>query len=147
MLIRFEGDNFVLDQQVVRAAMKAYNQPSSDTYSSFNTYIRLLHGEKVNILGTEFEAPDWTDSQVVINILEWRAARAVQAHAVSQKSDTTDAGSNQRVSRAVSEAYVAAQVGEMRYSMGRAGVGKESESLLKSLLHLVSPFIALSIPP
>lgn len=86
-----------------------------------------------------YEAPDWTDWRVVVEVTEWRAARTVQARAIAQQTGSVDASSDQRVSRAVTEAYVATQVGEMIRSLSREGLG-DSEVILRSLLHLVSSF-------
>lgn len=136
-MIRFEGDNFVLDQQVVRAALKAYNQPPSAPRSPFSAYLRFLHNKGCDVQMTIFEAPDWADWKLVVEVMEWRAARAVQARAIAQQIESIDASSYQRVSRAVTEAYVATQVGEMIRSLSREGLG-DSEVILRSLLHLVS---------
>lgn len=139
MLLRFEGDNFVLDQQVVRAALKAYCQPPSTPRSDFSAFIRLLHEGGVDALDIVFETMDWKDWRSIIKAFEWRAARAVQARAVAQGTKTVDASSDQRLSRAVSEAYVTTQVGEMINSLSLEGLDKESSTILKSLFHLVSP--------
>ncbi|KAK7684475.1 hypothetical protein QCA50_012422 [Cerrena zonata] len=105
--VTYEGDNFVLDQQVARAAVKAYNtfisKPEAESNLSPSTqYLRTLGDIRSTIPATS-----WTDPQVLVNLLERRAAKAVQHHV--KHLDNPDAGANQRVSRAVGEAFVAAQ--------------------------------------
>lgn len=112
ILYSYEGDNFVLDQQVVRAALKSFRSlfssqsPSASTLSPFSYYLRLL-------LEPSSQPPDlsessWKDPATSILLLEWRAAFLVRAH--SQTADEPDASVNQRVSKAVTEAFVASQV-------------------------------------
>jgi hypothetical protein len=53
----------------------------------------------------------WTDITALVQLLEWRAARIVQE--LARNPDVVDASMNQRVSKAVTEAFVAAQVAEI----------------------------------
>lgn len=71
-----------------------------------------------------------------MNLLERRAAKAVQHHV--KHLDSPDAGANQRVSRAVGEAFVAAQT---LNSIGTipAVLSKPELDAVTSLLILVSP--------
>lgn len=105
----------MLDQQVVRAALKSYNKifsdksPSTDMLSPSSHYLRLL-------LKTSSGPPNlvnasWRNHSLVILLLEWRAAFIVQE--LAQHPSNPDASANQRVSKAVSEAFVAVQVGQM----------------------------------
>ncbi|KAH8114987.1 acyl-CoA dehydrogenase/oxidase C-terminal [Phellopilus nigrolimitatus] len=137
--VTYEGDNFVLDQQVVRAALKVYQDivsckaPSSIALSPFSAYLRLLKTKEYvipqNFTGSEI----WSDWRTPIHVLEWRAARAVKSRALAQAIGEVDASADQRVSRAVTEAYVAAQVGEMISTLPFTG---SSASIVKSLLRL-----------
>ncbi|KAF8644979.1 hypothetical protein AX16_008153 [Volvariella volvacea WC 439] len=166
--VTYEGDNFVLDQQVVRAALKAYKAlfasfshphlsshgygPSQSRDSQLppsSAYLRLLIPTQCPALigagGSSSASPlppplvqrgfrntpvDWMDYQNVVLILEWRAAVLVQNHASSSASAGTtvdlDPSVNQRVSRAVTEAFVASKVGEMIEGLtaGSGGKGK-----------------------
>ncbi|KAF9228217.1 acyl-CoA oxidase [Gyrodon lividus] len=110
--VTYEGDNFVLDGQVVRAALKSFNFLSSAPnrpLGSHSNYLRLLKG------GTSkrpvISGSTWQDSGAIIHLLEWRAALAVQNFAST--TDEPDAGINQRLAKAITEAFVAAQVTEM----------------------------------
>ncbi|KAF7965078.1 hypothetical protein HWV62_45767 [Athelia sp. TMB] len=111
----YEGDNFVLDQQVVRAALKSLSRlmsaesPSADTLSPSSYYLRLLSKDPEPI--PNLTAGAWKNSSTAVSLLEWRAALMVQDLARHAKGP--DANANQRVSKAVTEAFVAAQVGLM----------------------------------
>ncbi|KAL5478962.1 hypothetical protein ACEPAI_2249 [Sanghuangporus weigelae] len=130
--VTYEGDNFVLDQQVVRAALKAYNQSQSSTYlSTFSPFLRLLKGKGSKL----FESPNWADWRVVVEVLEWRAARSVESYAKALESGQLDASADQRLSRTVTEAYVATQVADMIQTLNRAGLG-DNAAIIRSLLTL-----------
>lgn len=112
---RYEGENYVLDQQVVRAALKSYrnviasDSPSAALLSPSSNYLRLL----LNPSDTppSVTGSSWSDPAVLVLLLEWRAALVVQ-DLVHQQTNP-DATSNQRVSKAATEAFVAVQVGQM----------------------------------
>ncbi|KAI5121476.1 hypothetical protein M0805_003932 [Coniferiporia weirii] len=135
----YEGDNFVLDQQVVRAALKACNDLTATKLSSpvplspFNAYLRHLQKADTESQKRPYEAPLWTDWHVPILVLELRAARAVEERFIAQALEEVDASSDHRVSRAVTEAYVAVQVGEMIRTLP---LSEESASIVKTLLKL-----------
>ncbi|CAK5263611.1 unnamed protein product [Mycena citricolor] len=106
----YEGENFVLDGQVLRAALKAFkNLSSSKELAPSSFYLRL-------VLDTQHVPPrlgpeSWSDPAISILLLEWRAARLVnEAALVAASPDPT---TTQRVSKAVTEAFVAARIGEM----------------------------------
>ena len=115
----YEGDNFVLDQQVVRAALKSFTtlfsrpNPSSSGLSPSTYYLRLLvdPAARPPTLSTTV----WSDVAVLVQLLEWRAACVVQD--LAQNPDAGDASVNQRVSKAVTEAFIATQVAEMIASL------------------------------
>ena len=116
---RYEGDNFVLDQQVVRAALKSYrslfssNPPAVASLTPSSAYLRHLLDPPT--IPSSFSNNDWSDPSTSILLLELRAALLLQEHA--QNALETDASANQRISKAVSESFVAAQVGGMIYSL------------------------------
>lgn len=113
-----------MDQQVVRAALKSYHnitstKDSSESHSMLspsNAYLRLL-------LSASTPQPNndaaWTNPKTSIDLLEWRAALMVKSRAESV--DRLDASVDQRVSKAVSEAFVAAQVDDMIANLPLAG--------------------------
>ncbi|KXN92550.1 Putative peroxisomal acyl-coenzyme A oxidase 1.2 [Leucoagaricus sp. SymC.cos] len=109
----YEGDNFVLDQQVVRAAVKSYGNllktNDSPNLSPSMAYLRLLAVDAT--VPTAPTEAAWQDPATTIQLLEWRAALLVRE--VSQNIDDLDATAGQRVAKAVTEAFVAARVGEI----------------------------------
>lgn len=112
----FEGDNFVLDGQVVRAATKLCKAVLSSTTAVAkltlpSAYLRLL--STTSEAPPEVTASTWHDVQSVVLLLEWRAALMVKNFTQTPASGDVDANVNQRLARAITEAFVAAQVGEM----------------------------------
>ncbi|OJA14153.1 hypothetical protein AZE42_09596 [Rhizopogon vesiculosus] len=111
----FEGDNFVLDGQVVRAATKLCNAVLSSTSAVTklpppSAYLRLL---SANSTPAPVTASTWHDVSSVVFLLEWRAALMVKNFTQTQGKAEVDANINQRLAKAVTEAFVAVQVGEM----------------------------------
>ncbi|KAF8190757.1 peroxisomal oxidase [Mycena galopus ATCC 62051] len=116
----YEGENFVLDGQVLRAALKAFRgiftatPPSSvSSLSPTSQYLRLLLDRE--LVPPELSPRSWTHPATAILLLEWRAALLV--HDSAQTLSEPDATITQRVSRAVTEAFVAARVGELIESL------------------------------
>ncbi|KAH7913617.1 acyl-CoA dehydrogenase/oxidase C-terminal [Hygrophoropsis aurantiaca] len=113
--VTYEGDNFVLDGQVVRAAAKSYkslfasDHPSALLLSPSTIYLRLLLDHTPEI--SPLNRTSWNDTAAIILLLERRAALMVQEFA--RNPDNPDASINQRISKAVTEAFVAAQVGQL----------------------------------
>lgn len=68
----------------------------------------------------------------LINLLEWRAARLVEEHA--RTLATVDATVNQRISKAVTEAFIAVQVGEIT---GNLTLPEPTCQVVRSLYTLV----------
>jgi len=137
-LYSYEGDNFVLDQQVVRAAVKSFRSlfssqsPSASTLSSSSYYLRLL-------LEPSTSPPDlseltWQDPATSILLLEWRAALLVREY--SQTAAEPDASVNQRVSKAATEAFIAAQVGQIIRSLSLPACSVDSVRALYILVSL-----------
>ncbi|TEB33934.1 acyl-CoA oxidase [Coprinellus micaceus] len=137
--VTYEGDNFVLDQQVVRAALKALKtllssgaKPDTSKLSPSSYYLRLLVPSS-SPAKPKFapSAEEWLGSpSIVVLLLEWRAALVVQELARNAKD--LDASVFQRVSKAVAEAFVARQVGDMIDGLkGKLSSGKTGEALTK----------------
>jgi acyl-CoA oxidase len=104
-----------LDGQVVRAASKLCNAVLSSTsavtkLSLTSAYLRLLSS---NSSPPPVKASTWYDVSTVVLLLEWRAALTVKNFTQTQAKGDVDASVNQRVAKAVTEAFVAVQVGEM----------------------------------
>ncbi|KAK0476960.1 peroxisomal oxidase [Armillaria novae-zelandiae] len=102
--VTFEGENFVLDKQVLRAALKS-SKSNASSLSPFSQYLRLLHG------GQQLPILSWQDPAEVVLLLEWRAASLVRDAA--ETDNDSDTSITQRVSKAVAESFVATQVIEM----------------------------------
>jgi len=142
----YEGDNFVLDQQVVRAAVKSHNNMlesrDASTLSPSTMYLRLLLG---NATGPSLP-PDtsWQDPATAIHLLEWRAALLVREYA--QNIDELDAFAGQRVAKAVTEAFVAARVGDTIKSLPNEIAGRQDDIRhLEKLYLLVRSFLLFRI--
>lgn len=108
----------MLDQQVVRSALKSHKEASRKSFdvsdlSPFSSYLRLLR-PGIEPLSVDERNPEaWKISQNIILVLEWRAALLVAARA----SSSSEVYSDQRISRAVSDAFIAAQIGEIISSL------------------------------
>lgn len=76
----------------------------------------------------------WTNHHLLVQVLEWRAARVVETYASLNAKGEIDASADQRVSRAVTEAFVAGQVFEM---IDALPVGDPTKTIVSSLLRLV----------
>ncbi|KAJ7153204.1 peroxisomal oxidase [Mycena filopes] len=131
----YEGENFVLDGQVLRAALKAFRglfgSPSPPKLSPTSHYLRLLLDK--NLIPPELNDASWGGPAAAILLLEWRAALLV--HESAQTLSAPDATATQRVSRAVTEAFVGARVGEMIDTLG--GVLKEREAEVVRKVYLL----------
>ncbi|KAL4243883.1 Acyl-coenzyme A oxidase [Abortiporus biennis] len=135
--VTYEGDNYLLDQQVVRAAVKAYhaftNSASSATVqlTPSTNYLRTL------VFHTSETSFDWNDSKDVVRLLQTRAAKVVQQYA--RQSENLDASADQRVSRAVTDAFVAQQVQTFISALSGELPGRESLVLTDLFrLHLLT---------
>lgn len=87
---------------------------------------------------------NWKDLAFSISLLEWRAAKNVEARAEDDARNEVDASSDRRVARAVTDAYVAKQV------LGFIGATSQrfsatNTSILTSLFKLVSLHILQGI--
>ncbi|KAI0042754.1 peroxisomal oxidase [Auriscalpium vulgare] len=130
----YEGDNFVLDEQVVRAALKAFHalRPSSEsTLSPSTQYLRLLAIPRSELpLATHVLADN--PGQLVL-MLELRAARVVEAHADRVQDGGLDAGAAQRLSNAVADAFVAVRVSELVDELVSSSLLPRDQATLRDL--------------
>ncbi len=131
----------MLDQQVVRAALKAFDAVVTKKTRGVHeltpstAYLRHLVSSKSSPSTPSLK---WHDPQSVVSLLEKRAAATVQERA--KHLHDPDASVDQRVSRAVTDAFVAAQVGDFVKSLEETVGGKEAV-VLRKLYNLVrSPF-------
>lgn len=144
----YEGDNFVLDQQVVRSVLKSYRNlfssspPSLSSLSPFSNHLRLLLTPPA--LNVSLTVQDFNDLKTSITLLELRAALMVQDHA---KNSDIDANVNQRLSKAVTEAFVAVQVGEMIKGLGDVGVKGNDASVVEKVYLLVGHLSCFFVIP
>ncbi|KAI0830358.1 acyl-CoA oxidase [Trametes gibbosa] len=138
----FEGDNFVLDQQVVRAALKAYDvhvaskETPDSGLSPSSAYLRLLIQTEPGADTSSTQA--WKDPHTSILVLEKRAAAMVEERA--RHRDEPDASSDYRVARAVTEAFVSVQVGKIIRALEETVGGRREANALRTLylLHLLT---------
>ncbi|KAE9389428.1 acyl-CoA oxidase [Gymnopus androsaceus JB14] len=116
--VTYEGENFVLDQQAVRAALKAFrvlfgpegkSQPSASVIQNLPPSSDYL--QPPILKDDDSSSSSWYDSETLILLLEWRAALLV--HELAQTLQDPDATIYQRVSKGTTEAFVARRVGEM----------------------------------
>lgn len=109
-MVRYEGDNFVLDLQIVRGALKAYRSLQTFGFSAeavarlppSASYLQFVAAESSQPI-----EPDWANPNQVVNLLERRAAAMVQ-NRVDERN--IDASMDNRVSKAVIDAYLAVRV-------------------------------------
>ncbi|KAL0578791.1 hypothetical protein V5O48_003203 [Marasmius crinis-equi] len=141
----YEGENYVLDQQVVRAALRTFTTLIScaktqsqdklnelaDSLPPSSIYLkRLLPGpDKRPSEPPVLSEASWADPGVLISLLEWRAALLV--HEVAQTTDALEATIYQRVSKAVTEAFVAGRVGEMLVLLNEREIGPKDKEVVK----------------
>ncbi|KAK7055387.1 acyl-coenzyme A oxidase [Favolaschia claudopus] len=129
----YEGENSILEQQVVRAALKTFRSLSTArpaSLSSTSSYLRLIR-DKASI-PSKATADTWAEPEAAISLLEWRAALLV--HEMANTTTTPDPSITQRVSRAIAEAFVAARVGELIVGLNSALKPREVAAVRKYLL-------------
>ncbi len=133
----YEGDNFVLDQQVVRAALKSYanilKRQDTSALTPSNAYLRLLVDNTA--VPSVPSADAWRDPITAILLLELRAALLVRE--LSRSIDNPDASAVHRVGKAVTEAFVAARVGETIQGLPKAFEGNEKNTKVLGRLYLL----------
>lgn len=145
---RYEGDNFVLDQQVVRAALKSYanilKKQDTSTLSPSNAYLRFLvqNSNNNNNATPSVSSPDaWQNPTTAILFLELRAALLVRE--LARSIDNPDASGSHRVGKAVTEAFVAVRVGEMIQGLPEAFEGNGRIIKVLGRLYLLVTFLTL----
>jgi len=112
----YEGDNYVLVQQVVRAALKAFQaiMSSPDPVKAVSALppstacLRFL----ITPPKTTSATFTWTIADAV-QLLELRGAHMVQEHASRVKANVVEGDADWRVARAITEAFVARRIGEV----------------------------------
>ncbi|KAG8849569.1 hypothetical protein FRB96_000719 [Tulasnella sp. 330] len=124
----YEGDNYVLDQQVMRAAVKSYRGLTSSALPPSSRYLHVLQsgsGAPRNAI------VDWEDIAASVALLEWRAALSVQATAQGQNGK--DASADHRIAFAVTEAFIARRVLECMQTLK---LQHQDAKILGTLLNL-----------
>ena len=127
----------MLDEQVVRATLKSCNLLASALdrpLGSHSNYLQLLRTPDQSNRPV-ISATMWQDYATIIYLLEWRAALAVESAA--QNLEHPDAGINHRLSKAVTEAFVATRVGIMVSDLNQ--LPQNEANALKDLYLLVRP--------
>ncbi|KAG9033601.1 hypothetical protein FRB95_014589 [Tulasnella sp. JGI-2019a] len=126
----YEGDNYVLDQQVVRAAVKSYRNltTSSSSLPPSSRYLHLL--QSGSAVHCQIKV-DWDDMAASVVLLEWRAALSVQS--MAQGHDINDASADHRVAFAITEAFIARRVLEC---VERLALPQRDEQIVGALLKL-----------
>lgn len=125
--------------------LQASKNPST-TLSPSSIYLRLLldpAASKSHSL--QFNDSTWTSVESVALLLEWRAALMVQEAA--RNAEEPDANVNNRVAKAVAEAFVASQIVGFVKNLQ---MGKEEAKVVTDLYRLVrsvSSFLFLFLPP
>ncbi|KAF8522758.1 acyl-CoA oxidase [Hysterangium stoloniferum] len=112
----YEGDNYVLVQQVVRAALKTLQavMSSPDPIRAASALppstacLRFL----ITPPKTTFATSTWTIADA-IQLLELRGAHMVQEQARRSKAGVAEGDADWRAARAVTEAFVARRIGEV----------------------------------
>jgi len=124
----------------VRAALKSISRfssspkPDASALSPSSAYLRLLLPGSGSPPTSPPTIAQWLAPETAVSLLEWRAALVVKELAKNVKEP--DASVYQRVSKAVTEAFVGRQVGDTIASLGQALGAKEGE-VVKKLLTLV----------
>jgi acyl-CoA oxidase len=148
-LFRFEGDNYILDFQVVRASLKAFrayssaHAPSPSALSPFTTFLRHIHLPPAEQTGVQVDNLNWRDPHTAVHLLELRALCVIRDYANNEGEP--DAHVAQRVAKAITEAFVAAQVEQFirdipADSLLSASGSEASAHVVADLLSLVSIF-------
>ncbi|KAI5888066.1 acyl-CoA oxidase [Schizophyllum commune H4-8] len=133
----YEGDNYVLDQQVVRAALKAYRalKPGAKGLPPSSAYLQRLSDGASPPSGFVISSLDGLTSEPspLVVLLEWRAALVVrELHSAGEVTGMEAA----RAARAVTDAFVAARVADMAREVEKDGVRKEDAVVVRTLFAL-----------
>ena len=108
----------------MRAALKAFKAMSSrspassvTSFSPFSAFLCHVANTSSQTSPTTSSKNDWKDPAVAITLLERRAAALVREYA--RHVSEPDPSVYQRISKAVTEAFVAAQVGLMMQGLDK----------------------------
>jgi acyl-CoA oxidase len=102
-----------------------------------SAYLRLLF--TTSEAPPQVTASTWHDVHSIVLLLEWRAALMVKNFTQTPADVDVDASVNQRLAKAVTEAFVAAQVGEMISNL--ATLPSEDAKVVGCLYRLVSCYL------
>lgn len=138
-IIRYEGDNYILTQQVCRAAVKAYavHVKSGKRSTGIASYLNSLNDAKNS-------KPSWETPKAVAQLLARRAAVMVEKFAkIASKTKVWTDLSWRAVplSNAVTEAFISEKVAAAASepsSKYLRNVGSQESAVLKRLTHFVS---------
>jgi len=133
--VTYEGDNYILTQQVCRAALKAYtvHLKNGGQSSGIASYLNSLKQADVK--------PSWSTPEDVARLLARRAAVMVEkfAKAASKTQVWTDLSwRGVPVSNAVTEAFISDKIAGLVNNAGSKflhGMGQEEGKVLKRLMH------------
>jgi len=90
---------------------------SVTSFSPFSAFLRHVANISSQTSPTTSSKNDWKDPAVAITLLEQRAAALIREHA--RHVSEPDPSVYQRISKAVTEAFVAAQVGLMMQGLDK----------------------------
>lgn len=135
----------MLDHQVVRAATKAYKaiqssgSASSPTLLPSSAYLRFLLPSNKSSPPPLTSLASWSDASTLVLLLEWRAALVVRSYTIinSASDGELDAGASRRVSHAVTEAFVAAQILDMIRGLRTTEMPNQTKEVVEQLYLLV----------
>ncbi|GAA6011611.1 hypothetical protein JCM10207_002678 [Rhodosporidiobolus poonsookiae] len=148
----YEGDNYILNLQVARAALKSFQafmtNSSQATLTPSTSYLSSLSPFPTLPLTPPTSAPAWASLPLLTRLLSLRAALSVARLAAlvqSGKPFSELSWECAGVSEAVVEAFLAERLGEALVEGGalREGAGEKEQAVLEkvvlfSLLHRVS---------
>ena len=130
----------MLDLQVVRATVKAFRRVNSAAEHgtqgnpSLTPTTAYLHHLLCGAQKGRTTSLSWRDTHACVELLEQRAIAVVRERA--QHELDADASADQRVSRAVTEAFVAEQVEKFISGLQSDLSGREA-AIIGDVLHLV----------
>jgi acyl-CoA oxidase len=141
---RYEGDNYILHQQVCRAAVKAYAQyskdPSKFAQSASPSTRYLQHLNKTNSITLDTQN---ISTSTLAELLGLRGAKLVQQ--ISLKARATKIWTDLswdcvKISGAITEAYIADRLTALlaeKESTMLAGLGNREQDVIERLVRLV----------
>lgn len=134
ILSRYEGDNFVLDGQVARLAVKAYRLEPWTSARALGTFFGFIHLLKDTVSRPSVDMTMWEDPEAVIHLLEWRAALMLRDFV--QTMDELDSSATQRLARAITDAFISVKIRDFVSGLRELPPGECNA--VRGLYHLVS---------